>query len=524
MKIALFVDFDNVYSGLRRISAEAAERFSRQPLRWLSWLTTGAEGESIDDTSRERRRVLVRRCYLNPVIYQKYRRPFHEAGFEIVDCPPMTATGKTSTDIHLVLDTMDALADGTHFDEFIVFSADADFSPVLRRLRRHDRRTVVFAAGAMSESYKASADRVIDIQTFLHDALELPSAEDEKALSMHVDDSLDSAAVGELRKRLADHVRSIVLKGELPVRLPALAQSLQREIPSLREGQWDGAGSFGNLMRQLNIAEIEFDFQSDFAIDRRRMDQWLAGDAKRQAVPSSTAGVSDETARVEVLPSQQLPPAALKRAAEEIVRRSVAESKTPVHLAVLGQVLRRRLPQLATGWAGAPTLAAFLQQLDIEPLQRVVLDNGTTAVLYDPARHESPAGVVGDRLVIGMLRAAELPEMRGTDLVRILANARLHMGIADSFEIAKVSSSIATSMTADGFSISPRRVATVLQAMIFGGLDTTRTYAQAEDLIVASMGVIMSAWARETQAKPDDEARSRLLTWLDPTSESLTAE
>jgi hypothetical protein len=523
VKIALFVDFDNVYSGLRRISAEAAERFSRQPLRWLSWLTTGAEGESIDDTSRDRRRVLVRRCYLNPVLYQKYRRPFHEAGFEIVDCPPMTATGKTSTDIHLVLDTMDALADGTHFDEFIVFSADADFSPVLRRLRRHDRRTVVFAAGAMSESYKASADRVIDIQTFLHDALELPSAEDEEALSMHVDASFDSAAIGELRKRLADQVRSIVLKAELPVRLPALAQSLQREIPGLREGQWDGAGSFGNLMRQLDIAEIEFDFQSDVAIDRRRMDQWLAGDATHQAAPSSSAGVSDETARVEV-PSQQLPPAELKSAAEEIVRRSVAESKTPVHLAVLGQVLRRRLPQLATGWAGAPTLAAFLQQLDIEPLQRVVLDNGTTAVLYDPVRHEPPAGVVGDRLVIGMLRAAELPEMRGSDLVRILANARLHMGTAESFEIAKVSRSIATSMTEDGFSISPRRVATVLQAMIFGGLDTTRTYAQAQDLTVAAMGVILSAWARETQAKPDDEARSRLLTWLDPTSESLTAE
>ena len=126
MKIALFVDFDNVYSGLRRISAEAAERFSRQPLRWLHWLMDA------DGTSSSQRRVLVRRCYLNPVMYQKYRRPFHEAGFEIVDCPPMTATGKTSTDIHLVLDTMDALMDATHFDEFIVFSADADFSPVLR--------------------------------------------------------------------------------------------------------------------------------------------------------------------------------------------------------------------------------------------------------------------------------------------------------------------------------------------------------------------------------------------------------
>ncbi len=523
MKIALFVDFDNVYSGLRRISAEAAERFSRQPLRWLSWLTTGADGEEIDETSRDRRRVLVRRCYLNPVMYQKYRRPFHEAGFEIVDCPPMTATGKTSTDIHLVLDTMDALLDDTHFDEFIVFSADADFSPVLRRLRRHDRRTVVFAAGAMSESYKASADRVIDIQTFLHDALELASAEDEEELPMHVDSPVDTAATGDLRKRLADRVRRIVLKAELPVRLPTLAQSLQRENAGLREGQWDGAGSFGNLMRQLDIAEIEFDFQSDVAIDRQRMGNWLAADAMRQTTSAPSASPVEETAQLEA-PSQSLSPAALKTAAEEIVKRSVAESKTPVHLAVLGQVLRRQLPQLTNGWAGAPTLAAFLHQLNIEPLQRVILDNGTTAVLYDPARHEPPTGVVGDRLVIGMLRAAELPEMRGADLVRILANTRLHMGTAESFEIANVSRSVATSMTEGGFSISPRRVTTVLQAMIFGGLDTTRTYSETQDLIVASMGVILSAWARETQAKPDDDARSRLLAWLGPASDGLTTE
>ena len=520
MKIALFVDFDNVYSGLRRISAEAAERFSRQPLRWLHWLTTGVYGESVDDPSPHRRRVLVRRCYLNPVMYQKYRRPFHEAGFEIVDCPPMTATGKTSTDIHLVLDTMDALMDGTHFDEFIVFSADADFSPMLRRLRRHDRRTVVFAAGAMSESYKASADHVIDIQTFIRDALELASADDdEEGFPIHAGDFINPNVISDTRKHLAEQVRRIVLNAELPVRLPALAQLLQREVTGLREGQWDGAGTFGNLMRQLNIAEIEFDFQGDVAIDRQRMGSWLAADTKDSAPAARPVPV---VVRAEGH-SDQLSPTALKSAAEEVVRHAVAESKNPVHLAVLGQLLRREVPELASGWAGAPTLAAFLQQLHIDPLQLVVLDNGTTAVLYDPARHEPPAGVVGDRLVIGMLRAAELPEMRGADLVRILTIARLHMGATESFEIAEVSRSVAAAMTTEGGPISPRRVATVLQAMIFGGLDATRPYPEAQDLVVASMGVILSAWARETQAKPDDDARNRLLAWLGPPSESLTA-
>lgn len=516
MKIALFVDFDNVYSGLRRISAEAAERFSRQPLRWLQWLTTTLNesvGEVGERHATARRRVLVRRCYLNPVVYQKYRRPFHEAGFEIVDCPPMTATGKTSTDIHLVLDTMDALADATHFDEFIVFSADADFSPVLRRLRRHDRRTVVFAAGAMSESYKASADHVINIQTFLQDALQLQPVEDEEPPFSQLSAQSTAHVIDSLRSRVADRIREIVLRADQPVALPAIAQQLGREFVGLRADRWDGAGSFSAMLRELQVPDVKFDFQGDVAIDQRRSGGWVApveplvplavrADA---SVPEPTAG---EAA------SDLLTPQALNKAAEAVVRRAVAHSKGPLHLSTLGQMLREELPQLRVGWSGAPTLAAFLQQLTLDPLQRAVLENGTTYVLYDPTRHEAPSGIIRDRLVVGMLRAAELPEMKGADMVHILTAARPFMGKPESFEITEVSRSVAATMTAEGQPISPRRVTAVLQAIIFGGLDTTKAYAQAQELIVDAMGVILSAWAREMQAQPDDDARARLIAWM----------
>lgn len=511
MKIALFVDFDNVYSGLRRISAEAAERFSRQPLRWLQWLTAD-DATRLDGAAGGPARVLVRRCYLNPVMYQKYRRPFHEAGFEIVDCPPMTASGKTSTDIHLVLDTMDALMDATHFDAFIVFSADADFSPVLRRLRRHDRRTVVFAAGAMSESYKASADRVIDIPTFLRDALDIGAADDEDELPQHNGTLLAAPAGSEVRAQIAALIRRHVLQAQEPVSHPALAHLLQREMEGLRESHWDGAGSFGALLRQLQVPDVDFDFDARIAIDRQR----YAHGGMAQTPPFA----ADSDHNSAALPT--LSPQALDEAAAQIVREAVAASAQPVHLATLGQILRRSLPQLAHGWAGAPSFAAFLQRLHIEPLQRCLLDNGTTAVLYDPARHEAPSGVVGDPWIVGVLRAAELPEMRGPDLVRILAHARPHMGGSAPFEIAEVSRNVAATMVAEGRTIAPRRVSNVLQAMIFGGLDATQAYEQEQDLLSAAMGVILSAWARETQAIPDDEARQRLLAWLAPQAETDT--
>lgn len=153
MKSALFVDFDNVYSGLRRLDQETADQFARNPTIWMNWLIKSLEMPE-PASPGAKRRVLVRRCYLNPQAYQRFRPSFNLAGFEIIDCPALTSEGKTSTDIHMVLDIVDLLQHETRYDEFIVFSADADFTPVLRKLRRWDRRTTVLAIGFPSAAYR----------------------------------------------------------------------------------------------------------------------------------------------------------------------------------------------------------------------------------------------------------------------------------------------------------------------------------------------------------------------------------
>ena len=57
------------------------------------------------------------------------RHHFLRAGFEVVDCPPLTAQLKNSADIRMVMDVRDILTHDTYFDEFVILSADADFTP-----------------------------------------------------------------------------------------------------------------------------------------------------------------------------------------------------------------------------------------------------------------------------------------------------------------------------------------------------------------------------------------------------------
>jgi hypothetical protein len=284
MKSALFVDFDNVYSLLRQLQPGAAELFARHPDAWIRWLTDSFQ---LPDPHQEgqRRRLLVRRCYLNPNWYQGYRHAFLRAGFEIVDCPPVTSQGKTSTDIHLVLEAVDLLQHETRYDEFIVFSADADFTPLLRKLRRHDRRTTVLAIGFPSAAYQASADLLIPERLFVNDALQGAGREDavggvSAAVEQKQSDQTERerpgtvaavraapvqqgpviprearpATPGELAD-IADRIWQALDESPGPVGSGLLASRLKAEYPDALEN-WNGCGAFRAFFTSLKLARL----------------------------------------------------------------------------------------------------------------------------------------------------------------------------------------------------------------------------------------------------------------------------
>jgi NYN domain len=278
MKSALFVDFDNVYTQLRQLLPEAAERFARQPGEWIRWLVESLEMPDNEPKS-ERRRLLVRRCYLNPNWYQQYRHAFLRAGFEIVDCPPVTSQGKTSTDIHMVLDIIDLLQHETRYDEFIVFSADADFTPVLRKLRRYDRRTTVLAIGYPSAAYQASADLMIDERWFVEGALglggpgpagmaatasaervmadELPAvkAAEPNAAETPGQPSGERLASPEELTAIAQLIATTLELSDQPVPASMLALRIRQANPHLGEN-WNGFGAFKPFFQSLGLSHL----------------------------------------------------------------------------------------------------------------------------------------------------------------------------------------------------------------------------------------------------------------------------
>ncbi|MCH9809428.1 MAG: NYN domain-containing protein [Alphaproteobacteria bacterium] len=260
----VFVDYDNIYLSLKRKNEEAAKRFAKDAGHWLTEI---ASGRLITPTNGPAlttpRRIVMNRCYGNPVprrnshdnstdmnSFPFVRHHYLRAGFEVIDCPPLTAQLKNSADIRMVMDVRDYLLHDTYFDEFIILSGDADFTPVLHRLRQHARRTVIYSNDYTAAPYTAISDgevREADLIAALTDT-QAPSVVTEEVSSRKSLPNPEEQA--DVRQAIVTDVVSNVRQTNQPLLLEVLADRAVRTLGREKTvgTAWGGAGSFRDLL------------------------------------------------------------------------------------------------------------------------------------------------------------------------------------------------------------------------------------------------------------------------------------
>ena len=309
---ALFIDFDNIYLSLKGRDEEAASRFARNPSYWLTQVISGALVRTDAPSPPVRRRIAVGRCYGNPVprrsgrdgqgdpsSFAFVRHSFMRAGLEVVDCPHLTSQFKNSSDIRIACDVRDYLDHPTRFDEFIILSGDADFTPVLLSLRSHNRQTIIYANDYTSPYYKAFSDGRIReedlIRCLMQPEGQLPSDQTIPSRSNSRHSSSRAEGRGLRRRRCASWRRpsptritkrkpaggtseaaiqsliedfkvigdeilglvvDVVENSEKPVPLAYLADRAQKTLghPKTIGTNWAGSGGFLNFLTQ-NLPE-----------------------------------------------------------------------------------------------------------------------------------------------------------------------------------------------------------------------------------------------------------------------------
>jgi len=435
LRTALFVDFDNIYLRLQQEDPRAAEQFATSPARWLDWLRQklphdregGREGRPAAEpqgggaaAAGLPRKILFRRCYLNPSQFGRFRPDFSRAAFEVVDCPPLTSGGKTSSDIHMVMDILDALHHDTHFDEFIILSGDADFTPVLLRLSKHDRRSVVLAIGPASTAYKAACDLLIDEDTFLEEAIGVDLSEVVRTTlpsQARLGPGIPSITAGpDLLRRIADKVYERASgSGELVATdLP----SIYREFPEFTAStNWLGFNSlrsmtWGVVHARPDLSMVDGDpwkvrVRPGAMAERAEAGEMGEGENGGATAPFSPASPTQPMSSMSHLPPMPpmspmapMSPVDAERLTEEILDfvRSIVESSdaaVPMARAAQGVIARFGDAVLRSRWAGSGT---FRDLLGAQEDPGFSISSVKPGYVYDPDRHQVPAAGRSDEL------------------------------------------------------------------------------------------------------------------------------
>lgn len=371
IKTALFVDFDNIYLSLDKLDPAAADYFATDPARWLAWIEQGMPArEENDSTLFQRRSLLIRRCYLNPRTFFRFRPYFVQTAFSVIDCPSLTQKGKNSADIHMVMDIIEALEHRTHFDEFIILSGDADFTPVLLKLRAHARQTAILTIGSAPQAYKAASDRVISGDVFIEEALQMSEEELSRVGTKTVKFSL-SSDLDHVLDSMAERVyESIMNVGELPA--TALPEIFKKFPEFVSYGNWLGFYSLRALTEELVRRQGELELIEG---DPWRVVIDLSGDEWEGSYQDSAS-----QSRI-----------ALRERILRMVKEILADSPEPVTMAKVGDEVMRRLgAQIReTQWAGAGSLKQLVLNADW-PDVAIAISADHRNYLYDPERHQAP--------------------------------------------------------------------------------------------------------------------------------------
>lgn len=230
--IAVFVDFENLALG-----AEQSNKGRFQI-------------DAVMKRLLERGRIVFKRAYCDWNRFQKFMREFHMLGFEMVDIPHSSASGKNSADIRMVVDAIDLCYSKSHIDTFALLTGDSDFSPLVSKLKENDKRVIGCGVrSSTSELLASSCDEFIYYDTLIADQ-KRPRRSSAKAAV--------SDKQREVFERLTETVASLEEEYD-PVWGSVVKKTLKRVYPGFAESYY-GYRSFSDLLahaQREGLIELE---------------------------------------------------------------------------------------------------------------------------------------------------------------------------------------------------------------------------------------------------------------------------
>lgn len=235
-KLALFIDLENIALGVRDAKY------------------TTFEINKVLERLVEKGKIIVKKAYADWERYKEYKRPFHEAGIELIDIPQKHYTGKNSADIKMVVDAMDLSASKEHVTIFVIASGDSDFTPLVSKLKENDKNVIgVGVKNSTSHLLASNCDEFI----YYEDLVRHPKSK-PRVVTQLPDKKKDAFQL------LMDSIEALQREDKEVLWGSMVKQTMKRKLPSFNESYY-GYRSFSHLLEDAaknKLIEITRDSKS----------------------------------------------------------------------------------------------------------------------------------------------------------------------------------------------------------------------------------------------------------------------
>jgi uncharacterized protein (TIGR00288 family) len=195
--------------------------------------------------------IVVKKAYCDFERYSDFKRPLHEAAFELIEIPHVRQSGKNSADIRMVVDALDLCYTNSHVDTFAIISGDSDFSPLVSKLRENGKTVVgVGVKNSTSDLFISNCDEFIYYDDLVRaEPRKKPRTATTSAVPKPVHDPVKGPDPARALDLLTATVRALTEeRGGDEVWASMLKQAIKRQNPGFNERAY-GFSSFTDLLR-----------------------------------------------------------------------------------------------------------------------------------------------------------------------------------------------------------------------------------------------------------------------------------
>jgi uncharacterized protein (TIGR00288 family) len=362
LKIAVFIDFDNIEIGVK------------------STLQREFDVSVVLEALKERGEIITKIAYANWGKLENSTRQLSEYAVQMVQRDPSPRGDKNGADINLALDALELAFTHDHINAFAIVSGDSDFIALVNKLKQYDKTIFVVGGKAFTSTIlQKNCHEFVSYESLLDDNRSPRQPQPPQPSAQH------QQGGGERTRGAGDHRQG----GKRPVldlhqAMPLVERALQvlerREVrPQL--------GLLKSTMLQLDSSFSERTYGAgsftDFIEKLRKADLiQVTGGEGRYMIQRRRTGAPEKTVR----PEEALPSL---RDVLENHRMEVEEGVTTDDLA---QWVKDEFPQFDWTAYGFQEFSEFLNYAQDKTVVRLVPDESTQGLLvYLGAEFHPPA-------------------------------------------------------------------------------------------------------------------------------------